>query len=151
MERILNTLWDVIKNDSGYIILIIVVLSTCIEIAPIKINPLSLLFKWIGDIINKDIKEQLQSVSTQLDDVSDRIDKIEINDTRSTILDFANSCMNERKHTKEEFDHIIDLHTEYEEKIAEKGMKNGRVDLAFKYISELYMRCQKEDSFLDSK
>lgn len=151
MEQILNALWNIIKNDSGYIILIIVVLSTCIEIAPIKINPLSFLFKWIGDIINKDIKEQLQSVSTQLDDVSDRIDKIEINDTRSTILDFANSCMNERRHTKEEFDHIIDLHTEYEEKIAEKGMKNGRVDLAFKYISELYMRCQKEDSFLDSK
>lgn len=151
MEQILNALWNIIKNDSGYIILIIVVLSTCIEIAPIKINPLSFLFKWIGDIINKDIKEQLQSVSTQLDDVSDRIDKIEINDTRSTILDFANSCMNERRHTKEEFNHIIDLHTEYEEKIAEKGMKNGRVDLAFKYISELYMRCQKEDSFLDSK
>lgn len=151
MEQILNALWNIIKNDSGYIILIIVVLSTCIEIAPIKINPLSFLFKWIGDIINKDIKEQLHSVSTQLDDVSDRIDKIEINDTRSTILDFANSCMNERRHTKEEFDHMIDLHTEYEEKIAEKGMKNGRVDLAFKYISDLYMKCQKEDSFLDSK
>lgn len=150
MEHILNTLWDVIKNDSGYVLLIVVVLSTCIEIAPIKINPLSFLLKRAGDIINKDIKDQLDSVSTRLEDVSDRIDKIEINDTRSTILDFANSCMNERKHTKEEFDHIIDLHSEYEEKISEKGMKNGRVDLAFEYIRELYMKCQKEDSFLGS-
>lgn len=146
METIINA----IKNDSGYIFLTIAIFSTCIEIAPIRINPLSSLLKWIGNTINKDIKDQLDSVSKRLDDVSDRLDNFELKDTRSTILDFANSCMNERKHTKEEFDHMIDLHTDYEEKIAEKGMKNGRMDLAFKYISDLYMKCQRENSFLDS-
>lgn len=149
MEELFKLLWDVIKNDSGYIILLIAVFGACVEISPIKVNPLSSLLKWIGGLINKDIKDQISSVSSQLDNMQARIDKMEINETRSTILDFANSCMNERRHTKDEFDHIIDLHTEYEKTISEKGMKNGRVDLAFKYISELYLKCQKEDSFLE--
>lgn len=33
--------------------------------------------------------------------------------------------------------------------IEEKGIANGRVDLAFKYISELYGKCLIENSFLN--
>lgn len=128
---------------------LVIFLSIFIEIVPIKVNPISALFKWIGSVVNKDINEKLSGMSTQLDDVSNRIDIIEINDMRSTILDFANSCMNQRKHTKEEFEHMIDLHTQYEEKISEKGIKNGRMELAFKYISDLYTKCLNENSFLD--
>lgn len=149
MDVLLQQLGSLIKNEGGYILFIFIFVTTCIEIAPIKVNPLSSLLKWMGNIINKDIKDQLNLVSGQIESVSNRIDKIEIQDNRTIILDFANSCMNERRHTKEEFDHIIDLHTEYESTIKEKGLKNGRVDLAFKYISDLYLKCQQEDSFLD--
>lgn len=136
--------------NSTSLLTIVVFLSIFIEITPIKINPISSIFKWIGDVTNKDVNEKLNTMSSKLEDVSERIDKIEINDMRSAILDFANSCMNERKHTKEEFEHIIDLHTQYEETIEKKGLKNGRVDLAFRYISDLYTRCLNENSFLDS-
>ena len=136
--------------NSTTLLSIVVIISIFIEITPIKVNPLSALFKWIGTVTNKDINEKLNGMSNKLDDVSKRIDIIEINDMRSTILDFANSCMNQRKHTKEEFEHVIDLHTQYEEKISEKGIKNGRMELAFKYISDLYVKCLNEDSFLDN-
>lgn len=136
--------------NSTTLLTIILFLSIFIEITPIKINPVSALFKWIGEITNKDINEKLNKMSIKLEDVSERIDKIEINDMRSAILDFANSCMNERRHTKEEFEHVIDLHTQYEETIEKKGLRNGRVDLAFRYISDLYTKCLNENSFLDS-
>lgn len=136
--------------NSTSLLTIVVFLSIFIEITPIKINPISAILKWIGEVTNKDVNEKLNIMSSKLEDVSERIDKIEINDMRSAILDFANSCMNERKHTKEEFEHIIDLHTQYEETIEKKGLKNGRVDLAFRYISDLYTRCLNENSFLDS-
>jgi len=144
-----ESILEIIKNNQGFIVTLVTVSSIFIEISPIKINPISALFKWIGDALNKDTREQLSSISTKLESVSDRIDKIEINDMRSTILDFANSCMNERKHTKEEFEHIIDLHTQYEDTISKKNMKNGRVELAFKYISDLYTSCLNENSFLN--
>lgn len=135
--------------NSTTVIVVIVALGAFVEIVPIKLNPLSSIIKWVGGCLNSETKKQLSSISEKLEDLSCRIDKIEINDMRSTILDFANSCMNERKHTKEEFEHVIDLKNNYDEIIETKGLKNGRVDLAFKFISDLYIKCLNENTFLD--
>lgn len=146
MEHFLSLL----QNNTNTLAAAILFISIFVEITPIKVNPLSHFTKWFGDCLNKDTREKLSSISLQIDAVSDRIDKIELNDTRTTILDFANSCMNGHRHTKEEFEHIIDLHTQYEDTIVKKGMKNGRVELAFQYISELYDKCLHENSFLNN-
>ena len=73
---------------------------------------------------------------------------IEINDMRSTILDFANSCMNERKHTQEEFNHILELYRQYEDVIKSNNMTNGQMDIAYEYIKNLYTKSLQENSFL---
>lgn len=138
------------STDIGTLTALVAFIGIFVEISPLKINPLSAMIQWFGNALNKDTRKQLASISLKLEQVSERIDKIELNDMRSSILDFSNSCMNERRHTKEEFEHVIDLHTQYEEIISEKGLKNGRVDLAFRYISELYTKCLNENSFLDS-
>ncbi|MBO5524227.1 MAG: hypothetical protein J5986_11235 [Roseburia sp.] len=138
------------STDIGTLTALVAFIGIFVEISPLKINPLSAVIQWFGNTLNKDTRKQLASISLKLEEVSERIDKIELNDMRSAILDFSNSCMNERRHTKEEFEHVIDLHTQYEEIISEKGLKNGRVDLAFRYISELYTKCLNENSFLDS-
>jgi len=138
------------STDIGTLTALVAFLGIFVEISPLKINPLSAVIQWVGNALNKDTRKQLAAISLKLEEVSERIDKIELNDMRSAILDFSNSCMNERRHTKEEFEHVIDLHTQYEEIISEKGLKNGRVDLAFRYISELYTKCLNENSFLDS-
>lgn len=138
------------STDLGALTALIAFIGIFVEISPLKINPLSALIQWAGNALNQDTGKQLTAISLKLEEVSERIDKIELNDMRSAILDFSNSCMNERRHTKEEFEHVIDLHTQYEEIISEKGLKNGRVDLAFRYISELYTKCLNENSFLDS-
>lgn len=147
----MDNLLEIIKQcDSTTIFIIVAVIGMFVEITPIKLSPFSSIIKWIGNKLNGDTNNQLETISSQLEIVSGRIDKIEINNMRSQILDFANSCMNERKHTKEEFEHIIDLHTQYEDIISKKGMTNGRVDLAFRYISDLYTTCLNENSFLVS-
>lgn len=145
----MDNLLEIIKQcDSTTIFIIVAVIGMFVEITPIKLNPFSSIIKWIGNKLNGDTNNQLETISSQLEIVSGRIDKIEINDMRSQILDFANSCMNERNHTKEEFEHIIDIHTQYEDIISKRGMTNGRVDLAFRYISDLYTICLNENSFL---
>lgn len=147
----MDNLLEIIKQcDNTTIFIIVAVIGMFVEITPIKLSPFSSIIKWIGNKLNGDTNNQLETISLQLETVSGRIDKIEINDMRSQILDFANSCMNKRKHTKEEFEHIIDLHTQYEDIISKKGMTNGRVDLAFRYISDLYTICLNENSFLGS-
>lgn len=47
------------------------------------------------------------TLSTKIQEVSDRNDENEKDRIRWEILDFANSCRNGRKHSKEEYVHII--------------------------------------------
>ena len=141
MKEIIESIIVLLKHNTGYCAFLLVLIGTCVEIVPIKINPISALLGWMGDKINGNIK-------SQLNDISHRVANIEINDMRSTILDFANSCMNERKHTQEEFNHILELYRQYEEVIEANHMTNNQMDLAYEYIKKLYTQCLQENSFL---
>lgn len=119
----------------------VVVLLTLIQIAPIKINPWSALAKAIGRAINSDL---IGAVKT----VSENVDQNEIDRLRWEILDFSNSCQNGRRHTREEFDHIIRMHEKYESILTRRNESNGQVDMAYDYIKTLYQKCLIERDFL---
>ena len=63
------------------------------------------------------------------------------------ILEFSNSCINHRRHTKEEFDHIIDVCGKYDKYIKDNELTNGQVDAAHEYILELYKECMRTNDF----
>jgi aspartyl/asparaginyl-tRNA synthetase len=67
---------------------------------------------------------------------------------RYEVLDFANSCRNGRRHTRDEFQHIIDMNDKYEKLLRETNDKNGVFVEEYRYIVELYHKCQKENDFL---
>ncbi len=103
----------------------------------IKLNPLG----WLGDKINGKLTKRMEAIERTVDEnEKDRI--------RYEILAFANSCRNKRLHTKDEFDHIITLQTKYGKLLEKTNDSNGVFDAEFKYIMELYHRCQRENSFL---
>lgn len=126
----------------------LIIILTLIEITPIKINPWKKIFRAIGRAINGDLNEKIESMSGKLGGMQETIDENEIDRIRWEILDFANSCRNGRRHTKEEFDHIITMHEKYIAILKRRGRTNGQVDLAYRYIEELYMKCQLEGDFL---
>lgn len=67
---------------------------------------------------------------------------------RYEVLDFANSCRNGRRHTRDEFQHIIDLNDKYERLLHETNDANGVFSEEYKYIVDLYHKCQIENDFL---
>ena len=92
-------------------------LMTIIQIAPIKINPWDKILTWIGNHMNADIVKRVDVIEGKLDEhirdsAEERIRKV-----RADILDFANACMNGRKHTKEEFEFVISECDAYEKHI----------------------------------
>lgn len=146
------------------------VLSLFIEWRPeFKWNPWTALFKWIGSRFNKQIDGKIETVRGEIKaldkkvdhlqtevgkvqgDLTDHIKESEIKtlqDTRRDILDFANACMNGRKHTKEQFDFVIKQCDEYETYIRKTETKNGVIETAIKEIRRLYEKCVHENSFL---
>lgn len=125
------------------------VLALFVDFTPgIKLNPVKTVLRWIGKMINGELKKELESVKTSLKDQQDSIDENEKDRIRWEVLDFASSCRNGRKHTKDEFEHVIVLNGKYHRLLEKTDDTNGVFDAEYRYIYELYQRCQRENTFI---
>lgn len=127
---------------------IVLVLSVFIQITPIKINPWSTLFKWVGKLITADTRKDIADLKNMVSKQQHTIYDNEKDRIRFTVLDFANSCRNNRRHTKDEFEYIIKLKSKYDDLLQQTGDKNGVFELEYEYILKLYKKCQDENDFL---
>lgn len=127
----------IVKEIVGFLTLMGVV----VEIAPIKIRPLTFIFKWVGSALFKETNDELRKLRNDFTNH-------ELSQFRKNILDFSNSCMQGVRHTKEEFDYIMGEHTKYETITEVNKIPNHQVDLAFRFIEECYIKCQHDNDFL---
>ena len=139
--------------------------SLLIQITPIKINPWSALLKWVGKLITGDactkidgliekvnkidgLVQSVDTLKTDINNISQEVITNEKDRIRWEILDFANSCHNGRKHTKDEFQHIIELNDKYNSLLEKTQDKNGVFTAEYTYINKLYTELNLTDSFL---
>ena len=113
----------------------------CVEVSPIKINPLQSILQFIGNGLLGDIKKQLSEMRQD-------IDENEMDAIRWEVLSFANSCRHGQRHTKDEFEHVIRQNTKYHDLLKRTNRENGVFDLEYKYIVDIYQRRQKDNDFL---
>lgn len=112
---------------------------TVIEIVPVKIKPWSMLLTWLGDRLCGDIRRDLTEMKKEFEEY-------QAEDMRWSILDFANSCRNKERHSKEEWNHAISQLKKYETYTKKKHIDNGVIEEDGEYLRELYHeRCIKND------
>lgn len=130
-------IWATAKTLLGWL----ATLGIVIDLTPgLKFQPVRWLLSQLGNLINADIKKQLDGL--QKDFTEFKVDA-----WRTEILDFSDTCMNHQRHTKEQFDHVIKLLDKYDDYITYKKMKNGQVDVAHEYILEIYRQCMRDNDF----
>lgn len=127
---------------------ITVVVSVFFEITPIKLNPIKAVLRWIGKAINGEVILQITELKSQMNAQQKSMDYNEMDRIRWEIFDFANECRNNIRHTKDEFQHVIDLNTKYHSLLEKYGEENGVFDAEYEFILELYKKCQHENDFL---
>lgn len=96
----------------------------------------------------KDLNKKVDEMHTRLDEHISESKTNEVRRRRTEILDFANSCMNKRKHSQEEFEFIIQECDSYEKYCDDNDIRNGIADAAITEIKRIYAECLHEDSFL---
>lgn len=143
--------------------IVVFLMSIGIEVIPrIKWSPWTALFNWIGSRFNLKIDSKMDTVRGEIKVLDKKIDYVQgelskhineseiksLQDTRRDILDFCNACMNNRKHTKEQFDFMIRECDDYEKYIQNNDIKNGVIEAAINEIRRLYKKCIQEHSFL---
>ena len=93
--------------------------------------------------------EELKKRMTEMEEKHQRSNDMQTVQTiRSHILDFANSCFNKRRHTKREFENVIEENAKYEELVKKYKIKNDVYKEDYEFILKIYHRCQEEGSFL---
>ena len=114
------------------------ILAIFVQITPvIKWNPIT----WVGSML-------LGSVRRDIDRIQRTIDDNEKDRIRWEVLDFANSCRNGRRHTKDEYQHIMALNDKYRGLLQKTGDVNGVYDEEYRYIMDLYADRQRKNDFL---
>lgn len=88
------------------------------------------------------IRDQLEDNQKVLQDGINELKTLlinkEIDDIRTTILEFSNTVMNDRDYNKEQYEHIIDLYDKYEKILEQNGMTNGRVTASMEFVLKNY-------------
>lgn len=104
---------------------------------------------------NVSLSEMKKGTTTNCRTLKKRLDAMEksndlqsIRQIRGHVLDFANSCMNGRRHTVKDFDNIFDENTEYEALCKKHRIKNNKYKADYEFVEKVYKKCQEENSFL---
>ena len=139
---------DILLGGGG----ITVVLSSIIQIAPVKVNPWSWLLKKLGRAINAEVLEQVQRTEKKLDEHIAQDDAARATQERAYILAFNRQLMAGELHTREEFWEALasidryhkycDAHPEY---------PNERAVHAIHNIGRVYDERQRKNDFLPDK
>lgn len=113
-------------------------LTIFVQITPVfKWNPLT----WLGGLLLGSVRKDITGLQSAVDEnEKDRI--------RWEILDFATSCRNGIRHTKDQFQHIITLNDKYKRLLEKTSDTNGVFEAEYAYIKKLYAERQEKNDFL---
>ena len=120
---------------------ITVIVTTVIQISPLKINPWTWVRKVLSDLIYGEVRNDIKSVKAE-------VTEMKVQNWRWNVLDFANSCKNNRRHTLDEWKHTIQQLAEYERYIERNEITNGVFEEDARYLREEYQKHCRENDFL---
>ena len=134
--------------------IILLLLGIFIDINPgIKFNPIKAIFKYLGKAFNSTVEKELNDfkaemkakidqIQTEQNEQREALDKIIINDQnkevhrlRWEIIDFNNGIMNEVRHSREQYRHVLDAFEKYINIVGDIGIS----------VDSEYYRSVKED------
>lgn len=144
----LKDILEVFATNKGFLVVLIL---TIVQITPIKINPWSFIFKWIGEKTTGHLSQKIDTLQAEINIVKREFELKNANDWRWDILDFFNSARNGRPHSKEEWDHAIDQVKKYERHVEIHGIDNGVLEEASKWLRSEYQKHLVENDFLDTQ
>lgn len=140
-----NDIALLLKDNSGVVALILVVVASLVEISPIKINPWS----WLGNTLNKGILTKLEKMEKDVAEVKREVGESSAVTSRYRILRFDDEILHNVKHSKEHFDQIlldIDVYENFCKQ--HEDFKNNLAVMAINHIKQVYEKCSRENSFL---
>lgn len=132
-----------------------------IEISPIKVNPWSMLIKWLARLLGIiDLKTEIIQVRDRMDELEKKIDNMKISEeekeqlkealaARRRILRFNDELLQKVRHSKEMFDDILTDISDYDRYVRmHPDFVNQKAVFAEQNVGKAYKKCMEENDFL---
>ncbi len=119
---------------------ILVLILSLVQVSPIKINPWSAIFSWIGSKLNKSMIERLDKLEDKLDEhviesVNEKIDNV-----RYEIISSASRLHRDEELTSENINRLMSKCDWYEKYCDENKIPNGVAVESIETIRSEYRR-----------
>ena len=131
----MNDIMEFIKDFGS----IVAIASVCIEITPIKINPLSCLFKKFGKALNGEVNQKVDKLTAELTTLKNTTEENRRKELKIHISNFASDLRHGVRKSESQFIAIIELCDEYL-----NNKWNSKVRLDAEFIKEEYVRLGKK-------
>ena len=151
-------MWALIGGSAG----ILIILFSLIKIKPLEINIWSWLLRKIGkafqgemiDVINK-LDNKVDNLEIKVDTLNIKMNNHEEKDAedkilgkRKDILVFADEIYEEKYHSKEHFEEMLELIDDYEDYCDTHPMfENNKALIAIQRIKDVYQDCLENHKF----
>lgn len=138
-----------IRELLGFIAAALLGGATLIQVAPIKLNPWTWLFKQIGKAVNGDLLEEFKKLDSKVDKMEKARGEENAENRRVRILRFSDELQHGVRHSQEHFDQILLDITVYNQYCAEhKDFLNDRTVIATERIKSSYRTRLERNDFL---
>ena len=128
---------------------LLIILAGMIKIPKLELNIWNLIGRTIGRSINKEVLEQVNILSKEVDTLKKDEELERARQARQRILRFNDEILFNKRHSKEHFDEILDDIDTYEEYCrTHEDYENNKAVLAIATIREVYKDCLKTHDFL---
>ena len=97
-----------------------------------------------------EISKNLSDVTQALKDNTELTEEMFVQSSRDRIIDFATKVADEKiPVSREEFNRIFKVYTNYEKFLEEHNMTNGEIDIAYRIIKESYEQHMRNHTFIE--
>lgn len=126
-----------------------VIASSLIQISPIKINPWSWIARRIGKAMNKEVIDKVDDLEGDIKSIRHDLDEKSARDARTKIIRFGDEIYHGVKHSKEHYDEILSIITDYDSYCNEHAdFKNHVAESTKKMILDSYDQHMIEHDFI---
>lgn len=141
---------------------LLIILFSLIKIKPLEINIWSWILRKIGKAFQGEMIDVIHQVNNKVDNLEIKIDTLDIKMTkheakdaedkilnkRKDILEFADEIYDEKYHSKEHFEEMLELIDDYENYCgSHPNFENNKALIAIQRIKDVYQDCLENHKF----
>lgn len=110
-----------------------------IEISPIKINPIKWILKTIGNLLNSELKQEINTISKKVDKIEESQDFADVFNIKQRITNYHALLLGQNGLDENQYRRCFELETKYRfYKKKYPGRVNGHMDAMFAALHKNY-------------